>query len=122
MGAEGFGCGFFEELGGNFCFFVRSFASGDFAKLQIYLIIFDKIMIWNFNICREQLLLVLLRITSVVMATVPPGNRDRSLSGRLAGPLFKVRILKVFYSLGGAAVFYSLDGAAVFYSLGGASK
>jgi hypothetical protein len=46
----------------------------------------------NFNgfLFREQLLIVLLRITSVVLSMAPPSERDKSLGGRLAEHIFKV--------------------------------
>ncbi|ELU01115.1 hypothetical protein CAPTEDRAFT_167900, partial [Capitella teleta] len=41
----------------------------------------------------EQLLLVLLRITSGVLSTTPPMYKEKSLSGRLAQPIFQTLIV-----------------------------
>lgn len=45
-------------------------------------------------VCREQILLVLLRVTESVMkrppSIMPQGKKNNILSGRLAGPIFQV--------------------------------
>lgn len=45
-------------------------------------------------VCREQILLVLLRVTESVMkrppSIMPQGKKNNTLSGRLAGPIFQV--------------------------------
>lgn len=45
--------------------------------------------------CREQILLVLLRVTESVMkrppSIMPQGKKNNTLSGRLAGPIFQVQ-------------------------------
>lgn len=45
-------------------------------------------------VCREQILLVLLRVTESVMkrppSIMPQGKKNITLSGRLAGPIFQV--------------------------------
>ena len=45
----------------------------------------------SFYIDREQMLKVLLCITSGVLSSQPPDNRSSSLGGRLAQPIFQVR-------------------------------
>lgn len=54
---------------------------------------------WIFLMClflREQILLVLLRVTESVMkrppSIMPQGKKNNTLSGRLAGPIFQVHI------------------------------
>ena len=46
-------------------------------------------------VCREQILLVLLRVTESVMkrppSIMPQGKKSNTLSGRLAAALFQVR-------------------------------
>jgi len=39
---------------------------------------------------REQLLMILLRITSLVISKIPPKRKDDSLGGKLAQALFQV--------------------------------
>lgn len=45
---------------------------------------------------REQILLVLLRVTESVMkrppSIMPQGKKNNTLSGRLAGPIFQVHV------------------------------
>lgn len=47
-------------------------------------------------VCREQILLVLLRVTESVMkrppSIMPQGKKNNTLSGRLAGPIFQVHV------------------------------
>lgn len=51
-------------------------------------------LFFNVFICREQILLVLLRVTESVMkrppSIMPQGKKNYTLSGRLAGPIFQV--------------------------------
>lgn len=53
-----------------------------------------------FFYCREQILLVLLRVTESVMkrppSIMPHGKKSNTLSGRLAGPIFQVHKRKRF--------------------------
>lgn len=51
---------------------------------------------WMFSFIREQILLVLLRVTESVMkrppSIMPQGKKNNTLSGRLAGPIFQVHV------------------------------
>lgn len=51
--------------------------------------------------CREQILLILLRVTESVMkrppSIMPQGKKNNTLSGRLAGPIFQVHYITISY-------------------------
>lgn len=43
--------------------------------------------------CREQLLLVLLQITSLVLSEIPPKKKQQTLGGKLAPAIFQTLIV-----------------------------